>query len=51
MGSDPPPEAFWVGNDLLDWCGREYGVQFNMKFEEGTDTAEAVIDHVSSCLL
>ena len=33
-GGDPPPEAFWTGNELLKWYEKEYDVVLGVFFDE-----------------
>jgi hypothetical protein len=33
-GGDPYPEAYWVGNDLLDWLEAEYAISLGARFDE-----------------
>ena len=33
-GSDPPDEAFWAGNELLEWYEEEYSIKIPHRFDE-----------------
>ena len=33
-GSDAPPEAIWVLNDLISWLESEFNISINGRFEE-----------------
>jgi len=36
-GGDPPPEAHWAGNELIDWIEMEFNVTINNRFDEESD--------------
>lgn len=45
-GSDAPPEAYWVGNDLLEWYEKEFDVELNIRFNEESQNFEDVIEQI-----
>lgn len=49
-GGDTPPEAFWAGNELLEWYEAEYGVKLGIEFDElyknDSDKFDDVIDAI-----
>lgn len=54
-GSDTPPEAIWIGNDLLDWYGNEVGIPLGEEFKEldrndGSDEDPMNYDKVMSAI-
>lgn len=42
-GSNPPPEAAWTANDLLDWIQEEYHVEIRNRINE--DPMEIAASH------
>lgn len=49
-GSDTPPEAYWAGNELLEWIELEFGVQLNIRFDEETQNYDAVIEVIDDLM-
>ena len=49
-GSDTPPEAICVANELVEWVEKEFGITIDAEFEEDSDGQEEIFEELGQKL-